>query len=139
MRKRTTVFSILLILLAATALPGLATADVDWQTRNTIKTEKTPLAVQVTADGKRTFILMEGGTLAIYDNNARLIDSIKVDPAMSTLSADGTGDRVFLGNTKDNSVHELLIEYIAQFDYEGSPYLGKSQAPVVLAVFSDFE
>jgi hypothetical protein len=124
---------------AAIVLPGVAKAEVDWQTRNTIKTKKTPIDIQITADGKKTFILTEGGRLEIYDSNAAMIDSIKVDPDMNILSADGTGMRVFLGNSKNNSVHELLIETIAEFNYEGSPYLGKKEAPVVLAVFSDFQ
>ncbi|MDF1578017.1 MAG: hypothetical protein RQ753_05530 [Desulfurivibrionaceae bacterium] len=139
MRKRTIFSPILLILLAATILPDSAAAEVDWQTRETITTAKAPLAIQVTADGKRTFILTAGGNLEIYDSNARIIDTIKVDPAMNLLSTDGAGNRVFLGNAQNSSVHEIMIEYIAEFDYEGSPYLGKSQAPVVLAVFSDFE
>lgn len=139
MQKMTTVFPVLLIMLAALILPGSAQAEVDWQTRKTIKTDNAPLAVHVTADGKRTFILTDGGKLEIYDDEAKMIDTIKVDPAMNLLSADGTGDRVFLGNSKDNSVHEILVEYVANLTYDGSPYLGKKDAPVVLAVFSDFE
>jgi len=138
MRKTTTIFAALLLLLAAT-LPGPVKAEVDWQARKAIKTGKTPLDIQVTADGNRTFILTEGGRLEIYDINAALIDTIAVDPNMNLLSADGTGDRVFLGNSKDNTVHELLIEYVAEFNNEGSPFLGKSNAPVVLTFFSDFQ
>ena len=138
MNKKTNIFSILL-LLAATTLPGFAQAEVDWQTRNTIKTDHPPLGIHVTADGNRTFILTEEGKLQIYDSNSRIIDTIEVDPATDTLSADGTGGRVFLGNSKNSSVLEMRIEYIADFSYEGSPFLGNSEAPVVLAVFSDFQ
>lgn len=138
MMKKTSFFSIFL-LLATTILPGFTQAEVNWQMKNTIKTEQTPLDIQVTADGKRTFILTEGGKLQIYDNNARLIDTIEIDPNMDILSADATGARVFLGNSKNNSVHELLIEYIAEFSYEGSPFKGNNEAPVVLAFFSDFQ
>lgn len=138
MMKTTSFFSIFL-LFATTILPGFVQAEVNWQTRKTIKTGQTPLDIHVTADGKRTFILTEGGKLQIYDNNARLIDTIEIDPSMDILSADATGGRVFLGNSKNNSVHELLIEYVAEFSYEGSPFMGNSEAPVVLAFFSDFQ
>ena len=138
MNKKTGLFS-LFLLLAATTLPGFVRAEVDWQARKTIKTEQAPLDIHVTADGKRTFILTEGGRLEIYDSNARIIDTIEVDPATNILSADGTGGRVFLGNSKNSSVHELRIEYIADFSYGGSPFLGNSEAPIVLAVFSDFQ
>lgn len=138
MMKKTSLFSIFL-LLATIILPGFVQAEVNWQTRKIIKTGQTPLDIHVTADGKRTFILTEGGKLQIYDNNARLIDTIEIDPGMDILSADATGGRVFLGNSRDNIVHELLIEYVAEFSYEGSPFMGNSAAPVVLAFFSDFQ
>lgn len=138
MYKKISLLSIFLLLISS-VLPGFVGAEVKWKARKTIETNKTPLAIQVTADGKRTFILTEGGDLQIYDNNARKIDTIKVDPAMNLLSADATGSRVFLSNSKNSSVHELLIEYIADFDYSGSPYHGNNEAPVVLAFFSDFQ
>ncbi|MEN8133929.1 MAG: hypothetical protein ABFS18_00140 [Thermodesulfobacteriota bacterium] len=138
MIKMTSLFSVFL-LLAASIFPGFIQAEVNWQARETIKTGQTPLDIHVTADGKRTLIITEGGKLQIYDNNARLIDTIEVDPAIDILSADGTGGRVFLGNSKTNSVVELRIEYIADFSYDGSPFLGNNEAPVVLAFFSDFQ
>ena len=138
MIKTTSLFSIFLLLSTA-ILPGFVQAEVNWQTRKTIKTEQTPLDIHITADGKRTFILTGGGKLQIYDNNASLIDTIEIDPSMDLLSADATGGRVFLGNSQNNSVHELLLEYVAKFSYEGSPFMGNSNAPVVLAFFSDFQ
>lgn len=138
MRKKIGLFSVFLWL-AATALPGLAGAEVGWQARKTIITDQAPLAIQVSADGQRTFILSEGGNLGIYDNNAKMIDNIKVDPSTNSLSVDGNGGRVFLGNAKNSTVNEFLIEYIAEFDNTGSPFLGKSEAPIVLTFFSDFQ
>jgi hypothetical protein len=138
MIKKTSIFSIFL-LLAAITLPGFIQAEVNWQTRKIIKTGQTPLDIHVTADGKQTLILTEGGKLQIYDRNAKIIDTIDVDPAMNILSADSTGGRVFLGNSKTNSVHEILIEHIANLSYDGSPFMGNSKAPVILAFFSDFQ
>lgn len=138
MIKKINALSVLLLIVAA-AWTGLAQAEVAWQTRNSIKTAEKPLDIQVTADGQRTFILTAGGKLLIYDSDAKLIDTLAIDPAIDLLSADATGARVFLGNSKNSSVDELLIEYVADFDYIGSPFMGKSEAPVVIAVFSDFQ
>jgi hypothetical protein len=138
MSVRPVIFSVYL-LLATTILPGFGQAEVDTQTRNTIRTGQPPLDVQVSADGNRTFILTKGGRLEIYDNNAKIIDTIKVDPATNTLSTDGTGGRIFLGSSKNSKVTEMLIEYVAKLSYDGSPFKGNIEAPVVLAVFSDFQ
>lgn len=138
MKKMTSLFSVFL-LLATITLPGLAQAEVDWQAGKTIKTEQTPRAIHVTADGKQTFILTQGGKLQIYDSNAQIVDTIEVDPAMDLLSADGTGSRVLLGNSKTNAINELSIEYVADFNYDRSPFMGAKDAQIVLAVFSDFQ
>jgi len=138
MIKKLSIFSVFLIF-AASFLPGISQAEVNWQARKTIKTDQKPLDIKVSADGKHTFILTEGGRLEIYDNMAKIIDTIEVDPAIDLLSVDGVGGRVFLGNSKANSIQELSIEYVADFNLTGSPFLGKKDAPIVLTFFSDFQ
>jgi hypothetical protein len=136
MKKTFCLFSIFLLL---TSLPGLAGAGVDWQAKTTIKPDSAPIDVAISADGKQTFILTEGGKLQIYDPQGKLVDTIEVDPAMNRISSDASGNRVLLSSTKKGTVHELQIEYVANLSYDGSPFIGNSDAPVVLAVFSDFQ
>ncbi|MBU0482607.1 MAG: hypothetical protein KKG47_16060 [Proteobacteria bacterium] len=124
---------------AALLMPGVSSADVDWQARSTLKPASKPIDVAVTADGKHTFILSEGGKLFIYDEESKLHDTLEVSPDMNRVAVDGVGARVFLSNGKDGSVHELILEYVAKLDYTGSAFLGNNAAPVVLAVFSDFQ
>ena len=127
------------ILIYTLIMPGTLFADVDWQARSTLKTSSKPIDVAVTADGKYTFILGENGKLFIYTAQGTLYDTIEVNPDMKKVDVDGTGNRVFLSNYKTSSVHELVIDYVAELDYTGSPFLGNAEAPVVLAVFSDFQ
>lgn len=129
--------SVLLIL--TFLVPASVFADVDWQARSILKTTSKPIDIAVSADGKYTFILGEDGKLFIYTAQGALYDTITVNPEMKKLSVDGTGNRVFLSNYKNSTVHELLIDYVAEFNYEGSAFLGNNEAPVVLAVFSDFQ
>ena len=136
MKKTVCLFSIFLLLFT---LPGFAVAGVDWQATNSIKTDSPPIDIAISADGKQTFVLSEGGKMQIYDPQGKLIDTIEVDPAMNRISSDGSGNRLLLSSTKNGTVNELQIEYVANLDYEGSPFIGKSDAPVVMAVFSDFQ
>jgi hypothetical protein len=136
MKKTFCLFSIFLLL---TSLPGLAGAGVDWQAKNTIKPDSAPIDVAISADGKQTFILTEAGKLQIYDPQGKLVDTIEVDPAMDRISSDASGNRVVVSSSKKGTVHELQIEYVSNLSYDGSPFIGNSDAPVVLAVFSDFQ
>jgi DNA-binding beta-propeller fold protein YncE len=136
MKKIFCIFSVYLIF---AGLPGPAGAGVDWQASKTIKPDGAPIDIAISSDGKQTFVLNEGGKLQIYDQRGKLIDTIEVDPSMNHIASDGSGSRLLLSSTKKGTVNEIQVEYVVNFSYDGSPFIGSSDAPVVLAVFSDFQ
>ena len=134
------VFTFLLsLMIMSSFLAGSVSASVEWQTGGSIKTGKPPVGLAVTADGKYTFVLTKGGELQIYSQSGNLSDTITVSADFDTVATDGTGNRVYLGNSKKSIVQEIRITHRAELSDAGSPFLGKSDAPVVLAVFSDFQ
>jgi hypothetical protein len=126
---------LLVALLAATPV----SAKVELQTKPAVKTAAPPVDVALTADGRRSFVLSEGGLVTIYGVDGNVVDSFKVDPATDHLSVDGAGGQLYLSSNKNGTVSQVFVNYQADLDYSGSPFLGKSDAPVVLAVFSDFQ
>lgn len=134
------IFRILLsLLIMSSFLVGSVSASVEWRTGGTIKTGKPPVDLAVTSDGKWTFVLAKGGELQIYNSAGKLSDTIQVSSDFDTVATDGSGSRIYLGSSKKSTVQEIRITHRAEFSYVGSPFLGKSSAPVVLAVFSDFQ
>jgi len=128
-----------LILLTALLLAPTTRASVQWEAGPVLKTSSPPLDVAVTADGKRTFVLSEGGLVTIYGENGSVIDTMKVDPATDRISTDGGGSQLYLTSRKNGTVSPLSLDYQFNLDYTGSPFRGKADAPVVMAVFSDFQ
>lgn len=129
-------FLLLFIALPAPTVQG----GVLWQAGPSVKTAAPPLDVAVSADGKRTFVLTEGGQLAIYNNaDGSNLDTIKVDPALDRLSVTGDGGWLFLTSRENGTLTPLALDYQFDLDYTDSPFLGKADAPVVLAFFSDFQ
>lgn len=119
--------------------PAPALAEVDWQASPALKTATPPLDVAISADGERTFVLAEGGKVLIYDPAGKLTDSLDVDPAMDRIAADGNGGRLLLSSHRNGAAYQLDLSYRYTLDYSDSPFMGKAEAPVVLAFFSDFQ
>lgn len=126
-----------LMLLILPAAPAMA--KVDWKAKPAVKTSQSPVDVTVSADGKRTFVLTKGNTVEIYDQQGKLEGTIPVDAGMNNIAVNGKGDQITVSSTKDNTIQEINIDYIFSFSIDGSPFLGNSAAPVVMAVFSDFQ
>ena len=128
---------LLLLCLGLAASP--AAAAIDWQTGPTLKTAAAPVDVATSADGSRTFVLSEGGNIQIFDQAGNLRDTLEVDPDMDHIASDSNGNRLIVSSRKDNIAQQIEINYRFPFDLTNSPFLGKAEAPVVLALFSDFQ
>ena len=128
---------LLLIPLCLTSSP--AAAALEWQSGPALKSATAPIDVTISADGNRTFVLTEGGKIQIYDQAGKLSDSLEVDPGTDHIATNGEGNLLVISSSKNGVAQQIEISYRFPFDYKDSPFLGKADAPVVLAVFSDFQ
>lgn len=128
---------LLLLCLGLAASP--AAADIEWQAGPALKTATAPLDVATSADGSRTFVLIEGGKVQIYDQAGNNRDTIEVDPGMDRITSTGAGNLIIVSSHKNSVAQQIEISYRFPFDYTDAPFLGKAEAPVVLALFSDFQ
>jgi len=127
----------LLLVGLLTAPPAIA--KVESQIGPALKTATPPLDISLSADGRRAFVLSEGGLVTIYGINGNPIDSFKVDPSTDRISVDGAGNQLYLSSKKNGTVNQVFVRYQVDLDYSDSPFRGKADAPVVMAVFSDFQ
>jgi len=63
----------------------LAWADVEKTVSKTLKLESKPIDLAVSADGKFTFILAEGGKVLIYDSSGVLTDTLEVSKSVGSI------------------------------------------------------
>jgi len=112
---------------------------VEWELGPAITTKTAPLATAISLDGKWTFVLAEGGKILIYNADGALDDTIPVDPAMDGIAINGTGDKLFLSSSRNKTVQQINISFIAAINTEGAPSLGPETTPVEIVVFSDFQ
>ncbi|MGB3649375.1 MAG: hypothetical protein WA992_12695, partial [Desulfobulbales bacterium] len=105
----------------------------------TFKLEAKPVDMTVSADGKYTFILAEGGKILIYDSAGALKDTLKVSDSVVSIGTSPNGDYLLLADSKANTLEVLTISFVVNIDISGLPFKGPADAPVVVAVFSDYQ
>lgn len=128
-------FAILLLL----ATPFQAGAKVEWQIENTLKTGQPPLDVAVSADGQSIFVLTGDGSVLIYNSQGKLEDTIKVGSHIDQIRVGPVGDQIFATSRQNQTVEVITLNFIREINVKGSPFKGPQDAPVVIAVFSDFQ
>jgi hypothetical protein len=97
------------------------------------------LDVAVSPDGEKLYILTDNGNILIYSAKGKLTDTLKVDKDINAIRVSRTGDVLFLSSQKSKQVQVVLLDFIQNIDISGSPFKGPDNAPVVIAVFSDFQ
>jgi len=129
-------------LLAILIVPGLFTqgfAFVEWNIHKTLKLDAQPLDIAVSQDGNSIFVLTESGKIQIYSSDGSLKDKIDVGNHIDQIKS-GPGDEwLFLSSRKNKTIEILHVDFIQNIDISGSPFKGPENAPVVIAVFSDFQ
>ena len=125
----------LIFLTSAYRVQGAVEIDLE----KTLKPDAAPIDVAVSPDGKSTFVLTEKGTVLIYDEQGDLKDTINVGPHIDQIAIDPSGERLFAASRQNKTVDIILLSFISPINTAGSPSKGAEDAPVTIAVFSDFE
>jgi hypothetical protein len=116
-----------------------SSASVESQLITTLRMKKTPLDVAVSFSGRWIFVLTPNGKIDIYSGDGEFNDSVTVDKAIDGIQVSLSDDIIFLTSRENKTIQLLALDFIQDIDISGSPFKGPADAPVVLAVFDDFE
>jgi len=135
---RTILFTLCCLVLFVAVPP--ASATVQSRIVDTVTLDTPPLDVAVSPDGTWTFVLGEGGKLAIYNADGELNDILDVDPGATAITVTGKrGERLLVTSRTGRTLTVYRLQFAAQIDTSGSPFLGNPDAPVTVVLFSDFQ
>ena len=129
----------LLAFLIVTVFFTNSLALVEWDIQKILKMEASPLDIAVSKDGKSIFVLTESGDIIIYSSSGKLMDKIDVGNHVDQIKVGPREDLLFLSSRKNKTVEILVMDFIRNIDITGAPFKGPVDAPVVIAVFSDFQ
>jgi hypothetical protein len=114
-------------------------ALVEWDIQKVLKLDSQPLDVAVPNNGNSIFILSKSGKIMVYSLDGQLKDEIDIGNHIDQIKAGPSDEWLFLSSRKNKTVEILHIDFIQHIDISGSPSRGPENAPIVIAVFSDFQ
>jgi hypothetical protein len=117
----------------------MAQAEVEKGASKILKLDAKPIDMAVSADGKYTFILAAGGKILIIDSSGELKDTLQVSDSVVSIGTSPGGDFLMLADSKADTLELLKISFVVDIDVSGLPFKGPADAPVVIAVFSDYQ
>ena len=134
MRKRLR-FSVGAALLAAAAIP--AEAEVEQHLARVAPLPAEARDVAVTADGQRTYVLLDGGTVQVLNAAGAPLGQVTVPAETTAIAPSPDGARLYV--TAGKELRVIGVDLVHQIEVAGSPVLGAADAPVTVTVFNDFQ
>lgn len=131
--------ALLLVPVVLLTLCSHGVAAVEWDVTKTLNIGKKPLDVAVSNNGRWIFVLTQQGSILIYSGDGKLEDEVSVGKHIDGIEVGPEEDILLLSSRKNKTVQILLLAFIQNFDNTNSPFKGRADAPVEIAVFGDFQ
>lgn len=112
---------------------------VEWQFVKRWQISGKTLDMVHSLDGKYIYMLNDKNQVQIYNNSGILQGSVPVTKGVSAIDIAPQGEVLYLINNNDNSFSSVDISFVQDIDVTGSPFEGPADAPITIAVFTDFE
>jgi hypothetical protein len=93
----------------------------------------------VSPDGRKIFVLTDQGKIIVYSANGEQEASVEVGTHVDKIRIGPGGDILFTGSRTNKAVQVFALDFIQNIDVANSPFKGPADAPVVIAVFDDFQ
>jgi len=114
-------------------------ATVEGDVVRTLQIKEKPRDVAMSVKGSWIFVLTDNGEVLVHSTDGTLKGRIAVGKSIDGLRAGPQEDILLLTSRTDSTVQIVTLDFIQEFNHEGSPFKGPADAPVVLDVFTEFQ
>ncbi len=135
----------LAILCVAISLPAMAVSSagkdnrVEWQVLQKWPIQSKTLDMVHSLDSKFVYILNDKYQVQVFNRQGELQGTIPVDAGVSAIDIAPQGKTLYLIDNVKNTFSSVSVSFVVDVDTASSPFKGPADAPVTIAVFSDFE
>ena len=137
MKKRSAVFLLITLIMLTTFSP--VNGAVEGDVKQTLNLETPPLDLAASLNGQHIYVLTDEGSILIYSVEGELQGKISVGSQVDGIEVGPWEDVILLTSKKNKQVHILLLDFVKDIDLSNSPFKGPADAPVEIAIFSDFQ
>jgi len=133
------IFFLLAVLLC---LPGIVQpchAGVEWSLKRQLPVDSAPVTITLSPDGKWMFVLTSVEVIIYETKSDKVLNRIPLDKAYDSMTYSAADNTLFLSSRSDKAIKLIGIETVYQFSFTGLPFTGPGDAPVTIAVFSDYQ
>ena len=131
--------AVIAVFLLIPVLQSAGLAEVDLDILKTLKINATPLDVAFANNHNYIYVLTDKGQILVFDPAGRQLDQMEVGTEFDQMRVVPGSDVLFLTSRKNKLVQIVQLGFVQQVNTAGSPFMGSENAPVVIAVFSEFE
>jgi len=130
---------VILSLLIGLGVSASCLAEVEMTIARTLNLAEAPLDTAMSAGGKYIFVLTDKGKVLVYTPDGKLSDTIPVDKSVDSIKAGPREEILLLVSSKKKTVQVAVLEFVQEINVTGSPFRGTADAPVIIALFTDFQ
>ena len=139
MRKIVLGVSISCFCISSIFLPQVALADVEWKIQKEIDLKAEPLDIFQSPDGLLLFILTRGEVFIYSVRHEKITEQIPVDKEFDRIAYSPQTKSITLSSSQKKTVRILSLDFIQRINIAGLPFKGQENAPIIVAVFSDYQ
>ena len=114
-------------------------AEIEWKIRKQVPLTSAPLDNAVSADGELLYILSAGEILVYSLTKNKTINTIPIESEYDNITVSPRGNSLIVTSSAGKSLKIIDLEFIYNIDISGLPLKGPADAPVTVAVFSDYQ
>lgn len=134
-----TVHALVLISLICFGILSPVHAEVEYNVLKTYKLEDQPVDMAFSPNRNEIYVLNQKGELLIYSIDGHLTEKINVGKIYDRLKLVQGSDILFFSSREDKTIQIIQLDFVQKIHTLGSPFKGPENAPVIIAVFSEFQ
>ena len=129
----------IIVLILTLGIGPAEAARAEWRILQTLRFENEPLDMLVENRTRRVYVLSDAGEILVYGFNGGMKGKINVGSDVVQIKAGPSDGMLFLLRRKGRAIQSITIDVTEEIKINGSPLKGEKDAPVTIAVFSDFQ
>lgn len=139
MRKKYLILCGLFFFSMASTVALYGQTEVEWQVQQQIELPDKPLDVVLSVDGEWLFVLLPGQILIHSIPYGKTVKLIPVEAHFDRLTHSPRDDSFILTSSSKKALEIVQYQPVYPIDISGLPFKGPEDAPITLAVFSDYQ